>query len=177
MVPGDSRYLKTTAGQRVKLPFPTRGGRLASCQRRSACWTFTDADWGGRKTHRQSTTSLLHVVVFAMFRGQKTVSPSSAELEELVTEFSSDDVSSSDRRGVQRVCLLDNCQIMRKRGSGKLRHSGGKLLWRQEMVDGSETNWSPPIHAEGNRVGEQETQEVDKKEMNRAKGQRLAKCT
>ena len=35
---------------------------------------------------------------------------------------------------VQRVCLLDKCQITRKRGSGKLRHISGKLLRRQEIA-------------------------------------------
>ena len=67
-------YLKSTEGQRVKIPFP-----CAYCR--------TDADWSGHKGHRTSTSSSVHAVngcvVFEM-RGQKVVSLSQSELHALV---------------------------------------------------------------------------------------------
>ena len=110
--------------------------------------TFTDSDGSGDRTTRRSTSSAVHcwngIVLHHSSRGQRVVSLSSAEAElhglvsgaadgmalRLCIEF---------LIGIKllHVCLIDNSatrQVSNKRGSGKLRHVSGKLLWVQDQA-------------------------------------------
>ena len=109
--------------------------------------SFTDADWSGSKT-RRSTSAAVHaingVIVHTTSWTQKTVSLSSAESElhalvagacdGICLRYSLEFLTNQQ---VQRVCWIDNSatrQIVCKRGSGKLRHVSGRLLWVQDKV-------------------------------------------
>ena len=107
---------------------------------------------------------------------------------------------------VHHACLLDNSstrQIAQKRGSGKLRHVSGKLLWCQNKVATKEMEviqvstsknisdigtkalsqmrlkllmfWCNMRSADGARIGEQEFQEEEERQRQKGNVMRLAK--
>lgn len=143
-------YLKETKDQYMHLPYPVRGQGIQI--KSGAKWllvTFTDADWSGSRGHRHSTSAGVHaingLIVFASSRGQKVVSLSSSEseLHALVSGacdgvFIKSTMMFLVNEEVHHVCLLDNSstrQTAQKKGSGKLRHVSGKLLWCQDRCD------------------------------------------
>ena len=146
-------YLKETEHQHILLPNPVRGEGINTRGERG--WlleTFSDADWSGCKSTRRSTSSAVHAVngliVHSSSRGQKTISLSSAESElNALVAAACDGICLKHslefltQEEVEHVCWVDNSatrQIACKKGSGKLRHLSGKLLWCQDKVaDGS----------------------------------------
>ena len=146
-------YLKETEHQHILLPNPVRGEGINT--RGEKGWlleTFSDADWSGCKSTRRSTSSAVHAVngliVYSSSRGQKTISLSSAESElNALVAAACDGICLKHslefltQEEVEHICWVDNSatrQIACKRGSGKLRHLSGKLLWCQDKVaDGS----------------------------------------
>ena len=211
-------YLKETKDQYMHLPYPVRGQGIVI--RSGAKWlleTFADADWSGSRGHRRSTSAGVHaingLIVFASSRGQKVVSLSSSEseLHALVSGacdgiFIKSTMVFLVNEEVHHACLLDNLstrQIAQKRGSGKLRHVSGKLLWCQDKVATKEMEviqvstsknisdigtkalsqmrlkllmfWCNMRSADGARIGEQEFQEEEERQRQKGNVMRLAK--
>eukprot|EP00435_Cladocopium_sp_Y103_P032112 s1247_g8.t1 len=142
-------YLKKTLGNYSHLNLPSYGKGIHNFyDAKFILESFTDADWSGDRVSRRSTSSSVHclngIVLHYSSRGQRVVSLSSAESElhglvsgaadgmalRLCIEFLMD-------VKVQHVCLVDNSatrQISNKKGSGRLRHVSGKLLWIQDQT-------------------------------------------
>ena len=141
-------YLKETDNQRILLPMCEKGYGVQT--RSDFPWlleSFTDADWSGSKT-RRSTSAAVHaingVIVHTTSRMQKTVSLSSAESElHAIVAGACDGICLRysleflTNQQAQHVCWMDSSatrQIACKRGSGKLRHVSGRLLWVKDKV-------------------------------------------
>ena len=142
-------YLKETEGQHILLAMGEGSeGIQMRGQKQWLLETFTDADWSGCKSTRRSTSGAIHAVnsmiVHASSRSQKTVSLSSAESElnalvagacdGICIRYALEFLTGQE---IQHVCWIDNSatrQIACKRGSGRLRHINGRLLWCQDKV-------------------------------------------
>ena len=138
-------YLKNTRGHYNRLKAPSHGqGVHHHYDSKWILETFTDSDWSGDRKTRRSTSSAVHclngIVVYHISRGQRVVSLSSAEAElHGLVGGAADGIALRiylqfllDEEEIQHVCLIDNSatkQISNKRGTGKLRHVSGKLLW------------------------------------------------
>ena len=213
-------YLKTTLGNYNHLEFPDYGkGIHHHYDSKWVLESFSDSDWSGDRTSRRSTSSCVHclngMVIFHSSRGQKVVSLSSAEAElqglvsgatdgialRICLEFLMD-------VKVFHICLMDNSatrQIANKRGSGRLRHVSGKLLWIQDQTSSKTLEvkqistllnigdigtkplgksrlqalmfWCKIYDKDGTPIGEDEANRVKEKEtsINKAKIMRVAK--
>ena len=143
-------YLKNTRGHYNRLKAPSHGqGVHHHYDSKWILETFTDSDWSGDRKTRRSTSSAVHclngIVVYHSSRGQRVVSLSSAEAElHGLVGGAADGIALRiylqfllDEEEIQHACLIDNSatkQISNKRGTGKLRHVSGKLLWIQDQV-------------------------------------------
>ena len=143
-------YLKNTRGHYNRLKAPSHGqGVHHHYDSKWILETFTDSDWSGDRKTRRSTSSAVHclngIVVYHSSRGQRVVSLSSAEAElHGLVGGAADGIALRiylqfllEEEEIQHVCLIDNSatkQISNKRGTGKLRHVSGKLLWIQDQV-------------------------------------------
>ena len=211
-------YLKQTLGYFNKLPMPKFGqGVHHTYGTKWVLETFSDADWSGDRVSRRSTSSAVHclngMVLHHSSRGQKVVSLSSAESElhglvssatdgialRIYLEFFMDEK-------VPHTCLIDNSatrQISNKRGSGRLRHVSGKLLWIQDHTSaktlevrqvGTVFNlgdigtkplgrqrlqalmcWCNVHNKDGELIGEEEARKAGDSNITKAKIMRLAK--
>eukprot|EP00435_Cladocopium_sp_Y103_P030397 s650_g7.t1 len=142
-------YLKNTLGHYSHLKAPSYGqGVHHHYDSKWVLETFTDADWSGDRKTRRSTSSAVHcvngIVVHHTSRGQRVVSLSSAESElHGIVGGATDGISLKvylafllDEE-ILHLCITDNSatkQLCNKRGTGRLRHVSGKLLWLQDEV-------------------------------------------
>ena len=211
-------YLKATLGNYNHLDLPTYGkGIHHQYDSKWVLESFTDSDWSGDRTSRRSTSSCVHclngIIIFHSSRGQKVVSLSSAEAElhglvsgatdgialRICLEFLMD-------VKVFHICLMDNSatrQIANKRGSGRLRHVSGKLLWVQDQTSSKTMEvkqistllnigdigtkplgksrlqalmfWCKIYNKDGTPIGEDEASRVKEANINKAKIMRVAK--
>ena len=105
--------------------------------------TFTDADWSGCKSTRRSTSGVNGVIVHASTQPEDSLTePAESELNALVAwardgiciRYALEFLTGQE---IQYFCWIDNSatrQIACKRGSGRLRHINGRLLWCQDKV-------------------------------------------
>ena len=211
-------YLRETEGNYTHLEMPSYGkGVHFNYNSKWVLESFTDADWSGNKATRRSTSGAIHFVngvpCFHSSRGQKVVSLSSSE-SELHGLVSGACDGILIRRSLEfliqdevlHICLMDNSatrQIAHKKGSSRLRHVHGKLLWIQDKVSegelqvhqvGTDLNvsdlgtkplakqrlcallfWCGVRNADGQPVGEDEAQQLKDKQNNKGKIMRMAK--
>jgi hypothetical protein len=211
-------YLKKTLGNYNHLKIPSYGkGIHHNYDCKWILESFTDSDWSSDRSTRRSTSSGVHalngIILFHSIRGQRVVSFSSAEAK------LHGRVSGATDRMALRLCLeflmevkithiflVDNSaakQVANKRGSGRLRHVSGKLLWVQDQTGtktlevkqiGTAYNvgdigtkplgknrlyalmfWCSLHDKDGNPIGEEDAMKIKENQVNKAKIMRVAK--